>query len=276
MITGSGWCTFATRIPGPADKIYSEPNSGIGFACHSIVGSAEAALARFLSTDRLPNGMYTPAAAASCTFILKQNGELIQMYPITASTWTSGSRAANTQYIAMELEGGALPDYGEPMTGPQVASFVLLVRDLETKTGVRYVPNVNMLQHKQLVALYGGGATACASDRYDLGWAALQEDDMTPELLARLERVERLVAGYGVNTEAVLGPNGEVVKPSERLTGEAALTYADEKGLTALLGIQGQNAALTAHKAETHVGGYTEMDIERIAIDAVSDKLAMP
>lgn len=179
MITSDGWWTGATRIPGIPDKQYSQPNTGIGFGCHSVVGSAQAALNRFLSTDRLPNGQYTPAAAASCTFILKKNGELIQMYPVTASTWTSGSRGANTQYIPLELEGGALPDYSEPMTDAQVATFVLLIRDLETFKGIKYVPNVNMLQHKQLVAMYGGGATACASDRYQRGYDALMEEDMT-------------------------------------------------------------------------------------------------
>lgn len=189
MIT-NGWVTWAKKIPGVPDKVYSEPNSGIGFACHSVVGQEsefqDGVPNRFLSTEKDANGRYTLAAAASVIFILRKSGELIQMYPITASTWTSGGREANTNYIAMELEGGGYnPDgsknFREPMTDAQVESFVRLIRELEAHKGIKYIPNVNMLQHKQLAEKFNYDATECASDRYDRAYARLlgNEEDMT-------------------------------------------------------------------------------------------------
>jgi hypothetical protein len=178
-----------------SDKKYTETNKGIGIAVHSVVGFEstfhDGVPDRFLSTERLPNGQYTPNAAASCTFILRYDGTLIQMYPITASTWTSGGREANTSYIPIELEGGLNP-FNEPMRPAQVAAFVRLVRDIEAHKGIRYVPEVSILQHKQLAAKFGYAPTACASDRYALGYAALTaatppgDVPMTPDQIRQL------------------------------------------------------------------------------------------
>jgi hypothetical protein len=264
LITSDGWVTWATRVEGIKDKIYSQPNSGQGFACHSIVGSINAALGRFLSTERLPDGRYTPYAAASCVFLLAYDGKLIQMYPITASTWTSGGPEGNCNYIPLELEGGWNP-YDEPMTDAQVETFVRLIRELEQHKGFRYLPGRNMLEHWQVAEKYSYAPTACASGRYARGWAALQGDKMSELDKARLDRLESIVAGFGINDEA-----------GNRLTGNDALEYAFTMGLSAFLGIQGQNAALTAHKAVPHTGGYTEEEIEAIAINAVADKLGEP
>lgn len=266
MITPDGWCTFATRIPGIPDKIYSAPNTGIGFACHSVVGaespSVDGVPDRFLSTEKTADGRYTAYAAASCVFVLRQNGELIQMYPITASTWTSGGREGNTNYIPMELEGGQYPQFDEPMTDAQVASFVLLVRDLETAKGIKYVPGENMLEHRQIAEMYGYAPTSCASGRYARGWAALTQEDNDMELLARVERLELIVAGFGINTE-----------DGTRLTGNDALEYAWAQQLSAFLSIQNQNAALSAHTSPHPIAGYTEAEIERIAVEATIEAL---
>lgn len=67
---------------------------------------------RFLSTARGSDGRYTPDAAASSMFVLRYSGELIQMHPIWASTWTSGGREANTSTWAVEAEGGWLGAQG--------------------------------------------------------------------------------------------------------------------------------------------------------------------
>lgn len=267
MIDAAGWASWARRIGGPLDKVYSQPNAGLGLAAHSVVGEEsdfqDGIPSRFLSTERDANGRYTDYAAASVTFVLRKSGILIQMYPITASTWTSGSRAANTQYIAMELEGGGYlpdgtPNFGEPMTAAQAGTFALLIRELAAHKGIPFVPNVNILQHKQLVAMYGGAPTSCASDRYQRGYNILLEGEepMTPEERARLERLERIVAANGWNG----------------LTGEAALAQLDTLGASAFLSVENLNRALSEH-VDNHPGGFTEEEIETIAVNAIADKL---
>ena len=231
---------WATIVPGIPDKVYSQPNSGIGFACHSIVGSYAAAMGRFMSTLKDDDGRYTRYAAASCVFVLRYSGELIQMYPITASTWTSGGVEANCNYIPMELEGGQAPNYSEPMTDAQVASFVRLINDLEAHKGIQYIPNENILQHKQLAAMFGTSATACASDRYDNGWIALEETQvMTPEEVEAIVRKvfdESYASYYRTFTGAYWNSgytdaDGNPVAPDEAVVAavtEAVINYTDE------------------------------------------------
>lgn len=265
MIYADGFVSWARRIDGLPDKVYSQPNTGIGFACHSVVGEEadfqDGIPNRFLSTERDANGRYTDYAAASVTFVLRKSGILIQMYPITASTWTSGSRAANTQYIAMELEGGAAPDYGEPMTAAQAGAFVLLIRELEFHKGIRYVPDVNILQHKQLVAMYGGAPTACASDRYQRGYDILladEEESMTPTQLRILRAVSDLLVGP---------PDSETDADGDR----ADMLEAEVARESPVVGrIAGLSDQLANHG---EVARWTLEQIETIAVEAVTDKL---
>ena len=106
-VDSDGWVQQFPNHPGPKDKIYSQLNSGLFIVNHSIVGSVAAAMGRFLSDQRDSSGNYTGYAAASVMFINPQVGLPIQMYPITASTWTSGGPEANTTMWAVENEGGA-------------------------------------------------------------------------------------------------------------------------------------------------------------------------
>lgn len=199
-----GWLDWITRIDGIADKVYSEPNAGTGIACHSVVGEEsefqDGVPNRFLSTDKEQDPLtgrwrYTAYAAASCMFVLRKSGELIQMHPITASTWTSGGYEGNTRFWAIEAEGGQAPHYGELLTQPAEDAFVRLVTEWENHTGVTAEINVNILQHKQIAKRFGYDATACASDRYSNAWARINEgerysDDMTP---AEVEAIVRKV-----------------------------------------------------------------------------------
>lgn len=83
-------------------------------------------------------------------------------------------------------------------------------------------------------------------------YAYLTEDEMTPEERARLERVERLLGGYGVD---YLNPDTNTI---ERLTGEAALAYLDASvNYSVPLSIGSLNASLTAHKANHPTGGIS-------------------
>jgi hypothetical protein len=86
---------------------------------------------RFLSTARDANGDYTPNAAASVMFANPKAGPLIQYYPVTASTWTSGNRKANTTLRGVESEGRV----GEPLSGNQVQNMLRLAREFGAHTG---------------------------------------------------------------------------------------------------------------------------------------------
>jgi hypothetical protein len=200
----NGWVDWAIRIDGVPDKVYTQKNTGEWITCHSVVGEEsefqDGVPNRFLSTDKDSSGRYTDPAAASCMFILRKNGTLIQMYPIWASTWTSGGREANTRSWAIEAEGGLNP-YSEPLTSQAKNSFVRLVREWEAHTGRKGMPNETLLQHSQVAKMFGYSPTACASGRYSEAWdLCLQsnEDDMYKEkyeeLTAAIEKRMAILA----------------------------------------------------------------------------------
>ena len=171
MIDARGWLDWTQVWPGVMDKVYSHLNSGRGIVCHSIEGSVAGAMSRFLATTRMQDGSYTGLAAASCMFINPAAGELIQMYPITASTWTSGNRIANCSLWAVESEGRA----GEPLNDNQVANMLRLAGEWEAWSGKKLERRVTLWEHNEVYnwALANAGPTACPSHRYDPFYAAL-------------------------------------------------------------------------------------------------------
>lgn len=176
----NGWVTWAERRDGHPEKVYTQRNSGEGIACHSIVGDLPNHTIpwRFLSDERVPGTrQFTRNAAASVMFIVYRDGHLTQMYPVTASTWTSDGFDGNTRYWAIEAEGGGVADTREPLTGAASDTFVRLVTEWERHTGRTAVPNANILQHKQIASLYGYAPTACASDRYAGAWARISNGE---------------------------------------------------------------------------------------------------
>lgn len=183
-----GWIDWAIAAPGIPDKVYSEPNKGLGLVGHSIVGSYQAALSRFMSTARDAQGRYTPNAAASVMFVLCKNGDLIQMYDIWSSTWTSGGYEANTSYWAIEAEGGPPSNPTEPFTEAQQATLLRLFDEYRAYTGRAVERGTTFREHGELAAELGYASTACPSHRYD--WFTKQEDDMTP---AEAEAIARRV-----------------------------------------------------------------------------------
>ena len=245
MTIVGGWSTLATRHNGLTDKKYSTPNAGLGICCHSIEGSIAGALSRFDSTAKNASGSYTPAAAASCMWLNPKVGRLIQCYPVTASTWTSGNRKANTELWAVESEGVA----GERLNANQVANMLTLRDEFETHTGLGLgrgssdgVFSRNLFQHSEVWNWESPntGPTACPSGRYAPFFEAL-EDEM--ELWERVERLEALVAGNGYRL-----PRGAVV------IGEEALEAAAADGGSLFLGLGNTQAALASH-TNAHPGG---------------------
>lgn len=177
MVIVDGWVSWAIIAPGIDDKIYTERNRGIGLIGHSIVGSYNAALSRFMSTAKDSSGRYTANAAASCMFILAKNGDLIQMYDIWSSTWTSGGREANTAYWAIEMEGGPPSNTSEPMTDAQVRTLMRLAAEFESFTGRPVVKGSTFREHGEVATQFGYAATACPSNRYTRFYEALEKED---------------------------------------------------------------------------------------------------
>lgn len=238
-LSADGWVSWAKRVPGIPDKVYSQRNSAKAFACHSVVGRedefSDGVPNRFLDTSRLPNGRYTPNAEASVQFVLRESGLLIQMYPIYASTWTSGGPEANTSCMSMEAEGGLAPNYGEPLTAAAEEMFCKLMVELRPVMGLAQ-PGVNLFQHKELARMYGYAPTACASDRYANAWSRAvreaQEDEMTPDQINALidKRIkEKQDSGALASTTDVLSCVAQIV-------GVDKLTYTDTEKVAAVRG----------------------------------------
>ena len=183
-----GWVDWAQRRDGVANKVYSAPNQGLGLALHSMEGSVAGSESRFLSTATTPDGSYTPYATASTMFALALDGTLIQYYPVTASTWTSGNRQANTTLWAIESEGFA----GSPLNEAQVATMIGLCYEFEAHTGrvaTRDFAARTLWEHNEVWAWVSpnAGSTSCPSGRYQTFYDAL-EDEMTLEDRAKLEK----------------------------------------------------------------------------------------
>ena len=193
MITPDGFVDWALRLPAHPEKIYSQPNSGEWITCHSVVGDLpdHAVPGRFLSDDRRPDGRFTDAAAASSMFVSYKDGVLGQAYPVTASTWTSGGREANTRSWALEAEGGLASNPGEPLTPEAEVTFVRLCREWEQYTGRKAIPHVTVRQHKDVAKDFGYAPTACASDRYAHAWSLLEETEMTEAEQLELEALRK-------------------------------------------------------------------------------------
>lgn len=194
-ITPDGFLDWATKFPGISDKQYSEPNQGLALVGHSIVGSYESALGRFMSTAKDANGNYTDHAAASVMFILRKTGELVQMYPVTASTWTTGGRVANTTMWAIEAEGGPLSNVSEPLTDGQVATLLRLSDEFTARTGRKVVKGSTFREHGEVAKALSYPATACPSNRYVRFYEALnaREAPVTRAEFAELKAaVDRL------------------------------------------------------------------------------------
>lgn len=194
MAIVDGWVDWAVVYPGVAGKLYSEPNRGLGLIGHSIVGTAAAAFARFMSTERDSSGRFTPYASASCMFVLMKSGSLYQMYPVTASTWTSGGREANTSLWAIEAEGGPPGNESEPLTDAQVATLLRLCGEFEAHTGRAVMRGTTFREHGEVARQYGYAPTACPSNRYQRFYEALdrrqEEDEMTADQVRDIVRDE--------------------------------------------------------------------------------------
>lgn len=242
MSIADGWLDWAERRAGVPDKVYSAPNLGLGIVCHSQEGYRDSIDARFLSRERDPAdpSRYSAYAAASTMFYNPFEGPLVQYYPVTASTWTSGNAVANTMLWAVESEGMARRD--GPLNANQVANLRHLIAEWEAHTGDFATRDLagpdgrTLWQHNEVWhwAEPNAGPTACPSHRYDPFFAQLEEEEM--DLRNRVARLERIVAGHGLDVV--------VDGKTRRLTGDEALAFLDGDGASLALGLAQLQALL--------------------------------
>jgi hypothetical protein len=173
------------REPGPHDKVYSEANRVDFYVAHSAVGYYGGWTGRLFSRERDAAGRYSAYAAVSAHGWIPYDGACIQHYAITASCWTSGSRAANTRGVAFETEGGVSGRESEPLTEGQTSALARILADIAAWKGVSnaywHRPtglqdlDATLYEHRECVRC-GAAPTACPSGR--IPW---------PDLLRRLQ-----------------------------------------------------------------------------------------
>lgn len=196
-VTADGWLDWAARDLGPADKVYSVPNSVDFYVPHSAVGYFPGWRWRLFSTERRPDGKYTTFAAVSVQGWVSYDGSVVQHYPLTTSCWASGSRVANTRGVAFETEGGAPGNVTEALTVAQIGSHVRILKDIATWKGVdvgywrRPVNDedlgATLYEHNEC-GRFGSAPTACPSDRipWDIIAIALRADgELTPPVFVQ-------------------------------------------------------------------------------------------
>jgi hypothetical protein len=183
-ISHDGWFDWMRREPGPADKVYTETNRADFYVAHSAVGFYGGWSSRLFSSERDGAGQYTAYAAVSTHGWIPYDGACVQHYPLTASCWASGSRAANTRGVAFEIEGGAPGHESEPLTEAQRDALVRILSEVAAWKGVSnaywrrpdgsHDLDATLYEHRECTR-FGSAPTACPSNR--VPW---------DELLARL------------------------------------------------------------------------------------------
>lgn len=135
MLTHDGWFDWATRKPGIADKTHGVTNAVNVYIPHSAVGYWPGFESRMWSTEKTGDGRYTDYAAASVHGWIPYSGEpkdVIQLYSVFDSCWSSGKYAINSRAVAFENEGGAPGRESEALTDFQLTINALIIADLIT------------------------------------------------------------------------------------------------------------------------------------------------
>lgn len=265
------------HAPGPPDKVYTQRNTGeLGIAEHSIVGSYQAALGRFLSTQRNPDGSYTKYAAASVQFINCKDGTMIQLYSVFDSCWTTGGREVNCATWSVESEGGPASNPSEPLTHKQNENMLRLIEEYKAQKG--RMPN--LLEHRQWAAMYDYAPTACASGRYGVVNQLALEGGLSVTDKELLTALAGIVCGNGMEvirneyTENAI--DWSKYKPNEKgqylITGADAIEYSKIMGFSFALGLkQARDTIATLPNAP---GGTAPVDLAAITA-AVAERLTI-
>lgn len=159
-----GWFDWMERYSGaPMWKLNGGINTNLLYIPHSAVGYWPGFISRLVeSQDK-----------ASVTGWIGYDGKCVQLYPVTANCWSSGSPYPNNNGIAFENEGGFQP-VDEPLTDKQVESNARIMTDLAAYNhrppGWWKRPvsaddiNATLYEHRECVR-FGSLPTACPSGR---------------------------------------------------------------------------------------------------------------
>ena len=158
---------------------------------HSMVGSLQAAKYRFLNAG----------AQVSAHFLFPRVGIPTQMVDSSDAAWHAAGTfrdnplpggpaigtLANLYFHGFEFEGGAVDNLSEPLTPNQIAWGIKVTHWLRETHNTRrtYVLRETLWEHNWVTP------TSCPSGRipWDSLVAALEEDEMTPEEKAELQRL---------------------------------------------------------------------------------------
>lgn len=215
-------------------------------------GSTE--LGAFINWERSPNNLANqtlfPPYGGMASYGTGPNRIVEVMPDGYVPAWSS--HPSDEHAVSIEV---AQSNLGQPIEPETIATTVHLVRELHDRHGfplTRVYP-VNdwtwsgMAGHEDTVQGKAQGKSDPGAAFWEPFMAALEGDEpMTPEERARLERVERLLAGRGELLVPVTADNIEainMVEPAARigdlvaLTGDESLAYLDYQGNNFWLGL---------------------------------------
>lgn len=175
--------------------------------------------------------------------------------PPTWPLWKGPDINVNWYTIGIENEGF----FDEPWPDAQRASLKRLCQWISEEWGIPY-DRLHFPPHADIDIRDRANDFARPLQRDELYAYLFEEDDMSAEDKARLDRLERLLAANGI------------VVDGAPVTGEDALAYLDSLGTSAYLSLNNLNAALTDHKANHPSGGATRDDVAA-AFQAAEDSI---
>ena len=152
----------AIQMPGPQGKVYPEGNTVEGVVMHSMQGDYEPGATSVLFDESVSNT--NAYRAASWHFSILRDGTVYQHYGLDQAPFHAGSGLNNRRLIGVEHEGGPPGNLSEPLTEPQVAAGVALLRWMAAQAGWPALSRATTLwEHREATS------TVCPSGRIPWG-----------------------------------------------------------------------------------------------------------
>jgi hypothetical protein len=200
------WISWATKRPGPPNKVFPGTNKMEGIVLHSMEGWLLGSLGELDNPNR----------QASWCFSLSKEGSLYQHYPLESCCWASGNETANESYLSIELEGTA----AIPINDAQLATILKLLNELGFSQH-----GVDIFMHREVATKWepNVGPTACPSERYSRLFTELEKPQMDE---AQVRDIIESVIADKLNTSSLVDSTTVLVLVSQIL-GVTTSTYSD-------------------------------------------------
>ena len=180
-----------------------------------------------------------------------------RQHPPTWTLWKGLGINVNVYTIGIEHEGFY---QGYPWPEAQLQASKQLCQWISAEWGIPY-DREHFPAHAEIDVLNRVNDFAIPAAREAHYRYLFEEDDMSAEDKARLDRLERIVAANGIDVGG------------QRLVGEAALTHLETNGSSAFLSISNLNDVITKHQANHPSGGGLTADEVAEAFHAGADKI---